>query len=71
VQAQIIANHFAGRGLVIDHRSDLWSLGVVVYQCLLGQVPFVSNAMGELMMKIIVEPLPVPSQVGPVPPGFA
>ena len=54
----------------IDHRSDLWALAVVVYQCLVGKLPFRGDALGELLVKIIVEPLPVPSQLGDVPPGF-
>ena len=54
----------------IDHRSDLWALAVVVFQCLVGKLPFRADALGEILVKIIVEPLPVPSQVGDVPPGF-
>jgi serine/threonine-protein kinase len=54
----------------IDHRSDLWALGVVVFQCLVGRAPFTGRALGELFVNIIVEPLPVPSQIAPVPPGF-
>jgi serine/threonine-protein kinase len=54
----------------VDHRTDLWALGVLVYECLTGTLPFVSDAFGDLVLKIIVEPLPVPSQVAPVPPGF-
>ncbi|APR76695.1 Adenylate cyclase [Minicystis rosea] len=54
----------------IDSRSDLWSLAVVVFQCLTGQLPFKSTALGDLLVKIIVQPPPIPSQVAPVPPGF-
>jgi serine/threonine protein kinase len=68
----------------IDHRSDLWALAVVVYQCLVGKLPFRGDALGDLFVKIIVEPVPVPSQVAaqiaaqtpskmdvaPIPPGF-
>jgi serine/threonine-protein kinase len=54
----------------VDHRSDLWALGVVVYQCLTGVLPFRSDALGDLLVKIIVDPIPVPSAVAPVPPGF-
>ena len=54
----------------IDHRSDLWALAVVVYQCLIGKLPFRGDALGDLLVKIIIDPLPVPSQMGPVPPGF-
>ncbi|WP_433937038.1 protein kinase [Sorangium cellulosum] len=54
----------------IDHRSDLWSLAVVVFECLTGKLPFDSQAFGDLLLKIMVRPLPVPSQLAPVPPGF-
>jgi serine/threonine-protein kinase len=54
----------------VDHRSDLWALGVIAYQCLLGRLPFPGEALGDLFMKIIVEPLPIPSQFAAVPPGF-
>jgi serine/threonine protein kinase len=54
----------------LDHRSDLWALAVVVYQCLVGKLPFTADAFGELLVKIIMDPLPIPSQVAAVPPGF-
>ncbi|AKT39949.1 serine/threonine-protein kinase [Chondromyces crocatus] len=54
----------------VDHRSDLWSLGVVVFECLTGQLPFMSEAFGDLLLKIMVHPQPVPSNLAPVPPGF-
>jgi serine/threonine-protein kinase len=54
----------------VDSRSDLWSLAVIVYHCITGSLPFDSEALGDLLVKIIVNPIPVPSQVGPVPPAF-
>ena len=54
----------------IDYRSDLWSLAVIVYQCVTGYLPFDSDALGDLLVKIIVQPIPVPSMVAEVPPGF-
>ena len=54
----------------VDARSDLWSVAVIAYQCLTGKLPFESEALGDLLVKIIVQPIPVPSQAGPVPPGF-
>ena len=54
----------------VDARSDLWSLAVIVFQCLTGRLPFESEALGDLLVKIIVQPVPVPSQYAAVPPGF-
>jgi serine/threonine protein kinase len=54
----------------IDFRSDLWSLAVIVYQCVTGVLPFESEALGDLLVKIIVNPLPVPSRCADVPHGF-
>ncbi len=55
----------------IDHRSDLWSLAVMVYQCVTGQLPFESEGLGDVLAKIMYEPLPVPSEVKPdVPKAF-
>ena len=60
------------RGLsAIDHRSDLWSLGVVVYRSLVGDLPFSGEAVGDLLVKICTVDPVVPSQVRPsLPPGF-
>jgi serine/threonine protein kinase len=54
----------------VDFRSDLWSLAVIAFQCLTGQLPFESEALGDLLMKIMVAPIPVPSQIAPVPATF-
>jgi serine/threonine-protein kinase len=55
----------------VDPRSDLWSLAIIAYECLTGQLPLDSKALGDLLVKIIVTPMPIPSQVDPqVPPGF-
>jgi serine/threonine-protein kinase len=55
----------------VDHRSDLWSLGVIVFQMLTGKLPFESEALGDLLVKIIVTPPPMPSHfVQDLPPSF-
>src|SRR5262249_52015249 len=43
---------------------------VVVYRCVTGKLPFTADSMGDLLMKILSAPLPVPSQVAQVPQGF-
>ncbi len=54
----------------VDWRSDLWSMAIITYECLLGQRPFDSDGLGNLLVQICVAPVPVPSQRGAVPPGF-
>ena len=49
----------------VDHRADLWSLAVVAFRCLTGELPFKSEALGDLLIKIVTHPLPVPSHVCP------
>jgi serine/threonine protein kinase len=57
-------------GKRVDHRSDLWSLAVLAFQCITGQLPFQAQGWGELVAKICRDPLPVPSSVHEVPVFF-
>jgi len=54
----------------VDHRSDLWSLAIIAFECLTGQRPFSSDGLGDLVLQICVRDIPVPSEVAPVPLGF-
>ena len=45
-------------GKKVDGRSDLYSLGVMLYQMLAGALPFRGDSMAELMYKIANEPAP-------------
>ncbi len=47
----------AGEG-EIDHRSDLYALGVVAYEMLTGRVPFKAPTVPAILMKQITEPPP-------------
>jgi serine/threonine protein kinase len=57
------------RGKNIDWRSDLWALGVIVFQCLTGKPPFESEALGDLMGMILYDPIPrITDRDGSLPP---
>ncbi len=49
----------------IDHRSDLWSLGVIAYTALTGRFPFSGEGVGEIMAQITRETPPAPSTIDP------
>lgn len=56
----------------IDGRSDLYSLGVVGYQMLTGEPPFVANSTPALLVKHITEtPVPVRDRAPDVPEDLA
>ena len=53
------------RGLLPDTRSDLYSLGVVMYEMLTGQLPYTGETLGEIAIKHMnADPVP-PRQIIP------
>jgi eukaryotic-like serine/threonine-protein kinase len=53
----------------IDHRTDLWALGVVAFECLAGKKPFDGETLGGLALTICNGPMPVPSTHHPALPA--
>jgi putative nucleotidyltransferase with HDIG domain len=54
------------RGSVdVDARSDVYSLAVVLYQCLTGKLPFVSPQIMEIMIAHATQPPVAPSEHNP------
>lgn len=52
-------------GKKVDGRSDLFSLGVMLYQMTTGRLPFKADSMATLMYQIANEPHPEPISVQP------
>jgi serine/threonine-protein kinase len=57
-------------GQSIDHRADIYELGILLFQMLTGRVPFTGSTPLMVAVKHIQEPLPPLSQMNPaIPPA--
>lgn len=54
-----------GRGDPIDGRSDLYGLGVVLFQLLTGRLPFESENPTQVVLMHLSNPMPDPCEVAP------
>jgi serine/threonine-protein kinase len=62
------------RGDPLDGRSDLYSVGVVLFELLTGRVPFVADTATKTLLLHLTEPAPDPRDVAPdraIPASFA
>jgi len=50
------------QGLALDGRSDLYSLGVLLYEMLVGQLPFQGTTVSYLVQVLYLEPEPLASR---------
>ncbi|MEZ4472159.1 MAG: serine/threonine-protein kinase [bacterium] len=53
------------QGFELDSRSDLFSLGIILYQALTGRLPFFAESAVEVATKIVIDDPEPPSSVRP------
>ncbi len=56
------------RGIQVGPESDLWSVGIVLFECLVGQTPFASETTTDILIKIATEQPPTVASLEPLVP---
>jgi serine/threonine-protein kinase len=60
------------RGKAVDHRADIYALGVVLYQVLSGNLPFPADSFSDLVLMLAHDtPPPLDEIVARMPPGLS
>jgi eukaryotic-like serine/threonine-protein kinase len=49
----------------VDHRTDLWALGVIAYRCVTGQLPIPGHEVGQVLVDVCTKPIAPPSTIAP------
>ncbi len=53
------------RSLAVDHRADVYAMGVVIYEMVTGQLPYDAETPLAVAIKHMTEPLPLPRNIKP------
>jgi serine/threonine protein kinase len=54
-----------GRSAEVDHRTDVYALGVIMFEMLCGVPPFVGEGFGEVLVMHMTQPPPSPRALNP------
>ena len=52
-------------GKPVDHRADLYAMGVILFECATGQKPFLADSLFDLLRTHVEAPPPSPRQLRP------
>ena len=56
----------------LDHRADIWALGIIVYQCLSGILPTAGENVGQVLKHVLARPFaPLEELVPDLPPDLS
>lgn len=58
------------RSVPLDGRSDLFSVGTVMYELLTGRLPFAGDNMASIVYQIMFEAPPAPAEINPKVPSW-
>jgi PAS domain S-box-containing protein len=69
--ASMAPEQAAGRHDEVDHRTDIYGLGALLYEILTGQTPFAGGTTHEVLQRVMEEePMPPRRHFADIPPGL-